>query len=205
MLKRYSAAAARRIIKRCALVIRASSVKFGVPEDWIRAILYREMTEIDLLDVAADAAVCFYHLRRQLFHRLPTSASRFFGKKDSSTGYAQIFGSVAIDAANFALDRGIATYGELGISSVRRLDRENPDDLWMVWRQLHRDRAFNIEMAALNLLSAAQEMTGRLDCPTFSTEEIKLCFTRYNANVRTVTKYGEQAYRYYLDFQRQAL
>ena len=204
MLKLYTEAASRRIIKRCAPLIRASSVKYGVPEGWIRAILFRELTEIDLLDLAADFAVRFYYFRYRLFRRLP-SGSGFFGKKDSSTGYSQIFAFVAIDAANFALDRGITDYAGMGICSDHRLDRYSPDDIWMIWRKLNRDKGFNIEMATLNLLSAAQEMTGRMDCPAFSPEETKLCFTRYNADVRHITTYGEQAYRYYLDFQGQAL
>ena len=205
MLKLYSEAASRRIIANCDTLIRASSAKFGIPEAWIRAILFRELTEIDLMDLAADAAVRYYYFRYRLFRRLPAAGSGFFGRKDSSTGYSQIFAYVAIDAANFALDRGIADYDALGISSDHRLDRRNPDDLWMIWQRLNRDKGFNIEMAALNLLSAAQEMTGRMDCHAFSPEETKLSFTRYNADVCHITRYGEQAYQYYLDFQGQAL
>ena len=205
MLKLYSKAASRQIIARCEPLICSASAKYGVPAGWIRAILFRELTDIDLLDLAADFAVRFYYFRYRLFRRLPASDSRFFGKKDSSTGYSQIFAYVAINAANFALDRGLADYASLGIVSDHRLNRENPDDLWLVWRRLDRDRGFNIEMAALNLLSAAQEMNGRVDCPAFSPEETKLCFTRYNADARHITQYGEQAYRYYLDFQEQTL
>ena len=205
MLKLYSKAASRRIIARCEPLICSASAKSGVPANWIRAILYREITDIDLFDLAADFAVRFYYFRYRLFRRLPASGSRFFGKKDSSTGYSQIFAHVAIDAANFALDRGIMTCEDMGFSSDHRPDRENPDDLWLVWRRLNRDKGFNIEMAALNLLSAAQEMNGRVDCPAFSPEETKLCFTRYNADARHITQYGEQAYRYYLDFQEQTL
>lgn len=205
MLKLYSETAARQIIARCSDLIGASSSKFGVPDAWIRAILFRELTEIDLMDLVADFAVRFYYFRYRLFRHTPSAASGFFGKKDSSTGYSQIFAFVAINAANFALDRGIADYAALGICSDHRLDRRNPDDLWMIWRQLNRDKRFNIEMATINLLSAAQEMTGRMDCHAFSPEETKLCFTRYNADVKHITGYGEQAYQYYLIFQRQKL
>ena len=160
MLKLYSETAALRIITCCDPLICSASAKYGVPADWIRAILYREITNIDLLDIAADLAVRFYYFRYRLFRRTPSAESGFCGKKDSSTGYSQIFAYVAIDAANFALDQGIADYSSLGISSDHRLDRGSPDDLWMIWRRLNRDRAFNIEMGTLNLLSAALEMTG---------------------------------------------
>ncbi len=205
MLKLYNETAARRIIARCSDLISASSSKYDVPDTWVRAILFRELTQIDLMDLVADFAVRFYYFRYRLFRRTPSAHSGFFGKKDSSTGYSQIFAYVAIKAANFALDRGIADYASLGIASGHRLDRSNPDDLWMIWRRLNRDKAFNIEMATLNLLAAAQEMTGRISCPAFTPDEIKLCFTRYNADVKHITGYGEQTYQYYLDFQRQAL
>ena len=205
MLKLYSKAAARRIIARCAPLIRSSSAKFRVPDAWIRAILFQELMGIDLMDLAADAAVRLYYFRYHLFHRIPSGTSSLFDRKDSSTGYSQIFAYVAINAANFALDRGIASYAELGIPCTHRLDRDNPDDRWRIWRRLNRDKAFNIDMATLNLLSAANEMTGRTDCADFSPEEIRLCFTRYNADVRTVTEYGNIVYRYYLDFKEQTI
>ena len=34
-------------------------------------------------------------------------------------------------------------------------------------------------------------------------EELKLCFSRYNGNVRKVTAYGEQAFLYYLEYQHE--
>ena len=85
MLKLYSETAARQIIARCSDLIGASSSKFGVPDAWIRAILFRELTEIDLMDLVADFAVRFYYFRYRLFCRTPSAASGFFGKKDSST------------------------------------------------------------------------------------------------------------------------
>ena len=48
--------------------------------------------------------------------------------------------------------------------------------------------------------NAAEEMTGRIDFASFSERELKLVFTRYNADVKYITSYGEQAYAYYLGF-----
>lgn len=147
----------------------------------IRAILYREMTEIDLVDVLADAAV---YLSPGLL------------KKDSSTGYAQIYGFVGLNALNLAVDRGLTTYEEHGIHADHRLDPADPADVRMVWLLLSRDRKENIEFAAMNLLACADEMTGRTDFASFTEDELRLILTRYNANVRHVTKYGEDTYRY---------
>ena len=207
MINPYSPNRARRLIAKFDTFLEQLESKYGVPADWLRAVLYREMTQIDLLDLVADFAVYFYYFRRRLYRllfrkELPATASRFLGKKDSSTGYAQIFGFVAINAANFALDRGIADYAGLGIVSDHRLDPQNLDDLWMIWRRLNRDRRFNLELGALNLLSAAEEMNGSIHCSAFSPEEMKKTFTRYNANVREITRYGEETYRTYLDYQR---
>ena len=74
----------------------------------------------DHMDVAADLAV-----------RLG-----IFPKKDSSTGYAQIFGYVGMNAANFAVDQGLSTYESLGIETDHRLDPANEDDVRLVWKLL---------------------------------------------------------------------
>ena len=150
----------------------------------MKAIFFQEMTLMDALDPVADF-VAFVGV---------------FPKKDSSTGIAQIFGYVGLNAANFAVDRGLATYESLGISSKRRLDPGNRADVRLVWRLLHHDMHANIELATLNLLVAADEMVGRIDFDSFSPEELKLVLTRYNADVDYITPYGEQAYEYHLRF-----
>ena len=70
----------------------------------------------------------------------------------------------------------------------------------MVWKRLFTDPKANIELAIANLLAAADEVIGRTDFETFTADELKLVFTRYNANVRHVTPYGEDAYRAYRAF-----
>ena len=184
MLRLIGASRARRIIGGHAEWIHAVSSRYGVPEAALKAILFQEMTMIDLADPIVDLAVLL---------RLP-------GRSDSSTGYAQIFGYVGLNAANFAVDRGLATYESLGIRSAHRLDPGNPDDVRLVWLMLHRDARANIELAALNLLAAADEVVGRTEFDGFTEGELKLVLTRYNANVRGITPYGERAYGRYLEF-----
>ena len=187
MLKLISPRRAEKILKTQGEWIKTVAARYGVPAAVIRAILYQEMIEIDLMDMLADLAVW----------------SNLTAKKDSSTGYAQIFGRVGLNAVNFAVDRGLTDYTALGIGSDHRLEGTSREDVRLVWKLLHRDVRANIEIAALNLLCAAEEMTGRIDFAGFNEQELKLVLTRYNANVRTVTPYGERAYAHYLRYSGQ--
>lgn len=184
MVRLISPQRANGILARYEEWINAVSASYGVPTAVVKAILFQEMTMIDLADLFVDLAVW----------------SGMFGKKDSSTGYAQIFGWVGLNAVNFAVDRDLATYESLGFEVGHRLDANNSRDVRMVWKRLRRDPKANIEIATLNLLVAADEMTGSTDFDSFSAEELKLVLTRYNANVKHVTPYGEQAYRHYLRY-----
>jgi hypothetical protein len=95
------------------------------------------------------------------------------------------------------VDHGLATYESLGISSDHRLDPDNVSDVRLVWKKLHKSPEANIELATLNLLVAAHEVIGHVDFDRMSDEELKLVMTRYNADVRHVTSYGEQAFATY--------
>ena len=186
--------------------------KYSLPEECIRAVAFKEMTELNLLDLAADAAVSLYWKRRALRRRLlgaklakspePLLRGRLFGKKDSSVGWTQIYSFVAIDALNFALARGLVTNASLGLPEGRSFSRGCDDDLCFIWRRLRRDRAFNFEMCALNLLAAAEEMTGGTNFAAFTAQQLKLVLTRYNGRLDHVTPYGEETYGYFLSFKK---
>lgn len=197
MLKLYSAKAAERIIARHGAWIETLSKRYAMPGACLKAILFSELTAIDALDLVADALVQF---NQRSDRAEAVGAQGFLKKTDSSTGYAQIFAFVAINAINYAADRGLTSYDALGLPADRRLDPASLPDLRLVWRRLHRDPEFNLEAAALNLLSAAEEMTGRIDFASYTPEELKLIFTRYNGNFRDVSPYGEAAYRHYLRY-----
>ena len=181
MIRCCSPRRAEQIIIRCRPQIREICDRYGLPDALLRAVLYKEMTEIDLLDLAADLVVF----------------SGVFAKKDSSTGYGQVFGKTAVKAINFAVDHGLTTYKDLGLLTDRRLDEHNIRDCRTVWKRLYRDKYFNIESVALTLLCAADEMTGRYDFGSFGEQELKLILTRYNADVKQVTPYGEEVFALY--------
>lgn len=206
MLKLYGPRAAERIIRRLAAPIRALEARYALPAPVLQAVLYQEITQIDALDPLADLAVQLNWLRLALLARLTGRPLRLpqgrgpFHKLDSSTGFAQIFAAVGIDAMNFALDRGLTAPERLGLSPGRRPRREDPLDLRRTWRRLHRDPGFNLELAALNLLAAAEEKTGRIAFASYSPEELQRVFTRYNGTAPGVSAYGRAAYGHYLRY-----
>ena len=203
MFKLYTPQAAERIIRRLSSRIGTLSERYAIPAPVLQTILYQEITKIDIFDIAADLLVRFnwlrLTLRGKLDGELPTGLS-LWNKLDSSTGYAQIFARVGIDAVNFALERGLTTMEALKIPVRRRLDRNRPRDLRLIWRLLNRDRSFNLEIAALNLLSCAEERTGRIDFASCSPEELKQIFTRYNGTGKSVSAYGREAYAHFLRY-----
>ena len=189
MLKLYRPKAAERIIRRYDGKIEAVAAHYSLPAPFIRALLYTELIRIDILDPVADLLV------RLNGHR----AGGLANKRDSSTGYGQIFGFVAINAANFAVARGLTTYAALGLPESR-LDPTSASDLRLVWDRLNRDPSFNIELSALNLIAAADEVIGRIDFSSFSPEEIQRVYTRYNGTAPQITAYGKEAYAHYLRY-----
>ena len=200
MIKLYSAKKTERILAEYGDWIETVSERYAIPSAMIKAVLRKEIADIDLLDPVADSLVRCYWLRRRLFGDGAAKRRGILGKRDSSTGCAQIFAYVAINAANYALDRGLDDAAGLGLPEDRRLDRTNEDDLCAMWYRLKRDRKFNIQMGALNLISAADEMNGHTDFARCTPEELQRAFTRYNANTDRITAYGKEVYGYYLEY-----
>ena len=184
MIRIISDRKAERIIRYLNDWIDTVAQRYHVPSAIIKAILYIEMTRMDILDPLVDLIV----------------GTCLFAKKDSSTGYAQIFAYVGVNAVNFAVHEGLTDYQKLNIPSDHRLDSSDSKDVHLMWKYLHRNPESNIEIATLNILSAAKEKTGRLDFASFSEDELKLVLTRYNANTDHITKYGEEAYGHYLRY-----
>lgn len=206
MLKLYIKKRTERIILRCDPWISAAAQAYALPKAYIQAVLCKELREIDWLDVAADCTVALYWLRYRCFARRrgERAPKPLLGKRDSSTGYGQVYAFAAINAINFAVDHGLTTCAALGIPFSPPLRADDPAQLGAVWRKLHGDQAFNIRVVALNLLCSAAEMTGRIDFSSYTPEEIQLIFTRYNANARHVTAYGQAAYHLYLRYAEPA-
>ena len=210
MLRLYSVRKTEKLIAEYTPWIEAISARYGIPAACMKAVLRREIADIDLFDPLADTLVWFYWLRydvRRSLCRLglcrseePLLRRGIFGKRDSSTGFAQIFAFVAINAVNYALDHCLEGEEDLGFSPG---ERPSPDRSWdreRMWRRLLRDKKFNIRMGTLNLLAAGEEVNGHTDFARYTPDDFKRMFTRYNAATRTITPYGEEVYRYYCQY-----
>ena len=197
MLKLYSMKKARKIISDRSDLIDSICAFYCLSSACLKAIMLMEIPEIDLMDLLADASVRFNWLCYSFTQRYdPERHTRNpLHKFDSSTGYGQIFSRVAIEAIQFAENRGIPVFA--GVSGT--LSPTNPEDLRQVWLRLNRNPVFNLSCSALNLLHAADQMTGRIDFEHYTPEEMKLIFTRYNGNLKQISPYGEKAYQYYLN------
>ncbi len=195
----YSERKAYYMIGRNRELIESICQSYALPASCLKAILMMELQDIRPSDYLADALVSFNWLRYSLFRCfvLDRHTRHPLRKFDSSTGYGQIFSQVAIEAILFAQRMDIPLY--LGISG--ELFPFNPDDLRRIWRRLRRDRVFNLSCAALNLLHSAFQMTGETNFNRLSEDGKKMTFSRYNGNAQQISPYGEQAYRYYLEFE----
>lgn len=209
MLQIYNSSAAERILRKHAGDVREITESYGLPGPFLQAILFQEITRIDLADLLVDGIVRLNWAVYSLWERLNGDAvgnrtmnrgRSVIRKLDSSTGYAQIFAFVAINAVNFAAEQGITGYEDLGFRSDHILDPDDPADRRWMWHRLNRDRVFNLKAAALNLIAAAEEVTGRIDFSGYTVEEIKRIFTRYNGTMRQITPYGEETYLHYLRY-----
>ena len=204
MIKLYSVKKTERILAEYDGWIETVSERYAIPSAMVKAVLRKEIADIDLLDPVADSLVRLHWLRRRLFGRGSTAKRRgVLDKRDSSTGYAQIFAHVAIDAANYALDRALDDAAGLGLPENRRPDSANGDDLRAMWLRLKRDSRFNIQMGALNLISAAEERNCHTDFARYTPEEFQRAFTRYNAKTDRITAYGKEVYGYYLKYKEE--
>ena len=205
-MKLYSPNRAERILRSLDSDIEGICRMVHLPSAVLKAVLYKEITDIDFFDPLADAIVAFNWQRVHLLNHLPDlegsqNKSSFFRKFDSSTGYGQIFARTAILAIRFATIHGIITTETIGLGKGQAFSPDSPADVFEIWMKLHRERNFNLACSALNLLFAAWEMNGRITFENFSPDELKGIFTRYNANVRQITPYGEITYQYYLKYK----
>ena len=204
VLRLYTARHIDTVLGRCGGYMEEVGHRYGLPAACLRAVIRREMGETDILDPVADGFVRFYwfrwRLRKAIGLRDARPRLRFgpFGKRDSSTGWGQIFAYVAINAANYAVDHALADYASLGLPADHRMSPKDPEDLYFMWHELHRNWRVNLTLSALNLLSAAEEENGHTDFSRYTPEEYQLAFTRYNANTRRITEYGRIVYRLYL-------
>ena len=129
----YSPRQAERIIRRYDDWLQTMQEHYGVPCGCIKTVLFQEMTAMDGLDILADWSVKLYWLKYGLLSRLrrickmppyPGFPGGLLRKRDSSTGYGQVFARTAIQAIRFSLEKGLDESPQaLGLKNV-------PDDAY---------------------------------------------------------------------------
>lgn len=179
--------------------------ELSVHKAFIQTILMRELWCLNLADIAGDEMVQSYYNWKEACENwekqdtlyqatVPYPSPPVLIKEDSSVGLGQIFAKVAIAAYNHAIDFGY-------ICGVRK----NADD-WHecknVWYSLKDDEEYNIRMSSINILSCIDEFGYQHIYDSYSAEQCKHVFTRYNANTNTINDYGEECYQYYLIFKK---
>lgn len=109
--------------------ITALSNLYNMRKALIQTSAYWEMRHYDYKDLAADAAVVYYHTG--------VGGPDVSPVRDSSTGIAQISGDVGIRAWNYCYQQEYST--------GTPLDPNSDDDIWTMWHQLNQDNGFALE------------------------------------------------------------
>ncbi len=184
-------------------VITRFANEYNVNKAFIQSILFRELWCLNQFDVLADESVASYYEWKDACEYWENQDDSYKStvskptapltqKDDSSVGLGQIFSKTAIKALNEAIDRGI-------ISGSKK-DIDNWKDRKEVWFKLRDDNEYNIEMVTLNILSCITEFEFDNNYLSYTPDQCKLVFTRYNANQHSINDYGEACYTYYQIF-----
>ena len=115
-------------------------------------------------------------------------------KNDSSTGDFQIFAKTAMDAYNYAIDRGIIRRKKYDLSDWKQV--------YTVWLNLKNSKAFASESAALVLLRAADLVNVSEITYRYSDDDVKKVLARYNGTNNDATEYGKRNFGLYQIFEK---
>lgn len=182
------------------ITITEISQKYKVRKALIQTVFMWEGSCEGIDDVASDTAVQeYYDYKNELEKwenlsdeekqnvKKPTEPTII--RKDSSTGFCQIFASTAINAYNYAIKRGYIV-GET-------YDKTDWHTVFNVWNKLHTDVEYTIEMAALVLLHAADLVKISDITYEYSADDVKKVLARYNGTNDKAQEYGERNYQIY--------
>lgn len=165
-----------------ALATRLSR-SYNMKKALSQTVLLWEYCLQNAADSVTDVAVADYYVARMEGITPPSQLP-----DDSSTGACQIFARTAIDATNFAVQKGI--------SSSKPFDAADWRSVWQMWRNLQVDR-MNIAQAALVLIRAADQTNVGEDYWNFPAADIRTVLARYNGTNADATEYGRRNYGLY--------
>lgn len=181
---------------------------YMLPKTYIQSVLFRELRCYYVQDSVADVMVATkyknleykeYYDSLSFYDKLFMPYPILIGKDDSSTGYGQIFAKTAINANNWAVNKGV--------KSGTIYDYNNWKERKIVWENLKYDHNYNIEICALVLMWGIT--TEEFDISNlhhkywlYDESEIKAVLKRYNGYGDGATDYGETVYKVYQIFRK---
>lgn len=186
-------------------LITKLSNKYKIRKALIQTVFMWEASAEGADDILKDSMVINYYqymrdleywnnlsLVEQILVPMPTYPT--LADSDGSTGYCQIFAKTAIEAHNFAIDKGIIT-GE-------KYDYSDWHDVDEVWTKLHYDPEYCISSCALVLIHAASMVGLNDNYYSYSEEDNKKVIARYNGTNDDATAYGKRNYAIYEIFEK---
>lgn len=168
--------------------------KFGVPKELVQTILLRELWCVNESDDAVDIIVNSYFIEMRAFTDGLIPSAPVAVKTDSSTGIGQMYGWVAINAHNLAVDNGLI--------SERKYLANYWGDIDLFWNKIRDDNEFAVKMVALEMYHCALDSGLSYDFFRFTDDEIKSTLSRYNGTGDKAVEYGNECFEYYLVFKK---
>ena len=186
-------------------LITKESQELKVRKSLIQTVFMWECSCEGADDVAADLLVNEYYVYMQELEKWNNLSDEekqntkkpeepLIKKDDSSTGHFQIFARTAMDAYNYAIDRGII--------KGKKYDLSDWKQIYTVWLNLKNIRAFAAESAALVLLRAADLVNVSEITYRYSDDDVKKLLARYNGTNNDATEYGISNFELYKIFEK---
>ena len=179
--------------------------RYCIPKELVQTLLLRELWCVDVTDTVADDAVISYFTWKQQCEDwenlslaqqiiIPYPEPPMVMRQDSSTGIGQMHASVAINANNIAVAKGLL--------NNRLYDETNWHDCRDIWYLLHDNKPFAIKMMTLEMHHCADYVgvCGSIyDCTQTQIKGILSCYNGTGADAIT---YGNECYEYYKIFKK---
>ena len=193
----YTVSQALNIVFANDYYITSFCNNYGIPKEFVQTILFREIWCYNFADVAADELVIEYYEYMESLSTDNPLPKPLIIKEDSSTGLAQAYAYVAINAINHAKSRGFST-------TASDFDINNWQDIWYVWRSMFDYDSYSIQCCALIILDAQYEFEET--CPyddfyDFSDNQVKTILSRYNGTGDAAANYGNECFEYFKIFR----
>ncbi|KAJ3272069.1 hypothetical protein HK104_004555 [Borealophlyctis nickersoniae] len=173
---------------------------YGVRKALIQTPVFWEYWKQNYGDPVADANVQNYYAYMEAYEawqKLPIGPAPTFpigGTDDSSVGIAQIFARTAVKARNWAVSQSLINGNTINADDWHQLED--------VWKKLHDDGFYNIGTVPLVLFQGGTEVGVNGIRLTYTEDETRLLFQRYNGFGDGAVQYGHELLGAYKIFEK---